>query len=670
MNADEISQLLEEQLKTISHEIRITLLKSLHHSSYPLSFSHLKKKISQHHSANVNLSFHLNALKNNNLIQSSENGYLLTPLGIKIVKSLETIENILNEENEAVMIRTSKYSKEPFKIEKIEEYLIKEGNLEKNLAKKIANETINRLHKTNIEYLTAPLMRELINAILIENGLEKIRHKLTRLGTPPNEVFKLFHDSNITPEKYLKKLGSDVSEQFLLLNLLPNNLADLYLSNDVLLLHLNTWNLRPISCLLNTNNLMNFIKKKEHFPPFNSNDHHSITRCILKFFDFLENIFQFFSDDIILGDFDQFFLENFKNLSFNPVILSVLQSRINHLLNKTRDSFFPNLGLDFSQSFQEQDENKENLTFFKEITKNLNQDENFYCGFPIKPLLLIRLSKLLINDKISFFQKTGLIDGGKNNIIFYINEHSNLLNSALIKISKETRNKLVGNQLIMDKILINLQSVASLSKGNDDFFLEKINDRLNSVFELFFFKESFITRKLGKNKSWNYFISKFFNDSAKESLESAVRSISFFNFREAIITHCGLDFEISQSSIHFGLRILKEMNSLIQERKEDENVNYTLTQPHALNRGLKSHHGDDEEMKNCQMKFNSELIKKKTSLSLQKRIKLHEKISQFVNGGSLFNMFLPLIDIQEVQELMQLLFNSTIPFFSINSPLI
>ncbi len=667
MLADEIARLLEEQLKIISHEVRINLLKSLQRSSHPLSFSYLKKKISMHYSNNVNLSFHLNTLKNNNLIKSSKNGYLLTPLGQKMVKSLETIENILNEENETVMIRTSKYSKEPFKIEKIEEYLIKEGNLEQNLAKKIANETIERLQKTNIEYLTAPLMRELINAILIENGLEKVRHKLTRLGSPPHEVFKLFNDNNILPAHYLKKLGSDVSEQFLLLNLLPNNLADSYLSNDILLLHLNTWNLRPFSCLLNTNNLMNFIQEKEHLPPLNNNDQHSITECILKSFDFLENISQFFSEDIILGDFDQFFLDKFKNHSYNPVISSVLQSRITYFLNKTRDSFVPNLGLDFSQSLQEQDKNEENLTFFKKITQILNENEGFYGGFPVKPLILIQLPRFLKNDKVSFLQKIRLINGGKNNIIFHVNEYSNLLNSALIKISKETRNNHIANQLIMDKILINLLSIASLSKGNDDFFLEKVDDRLNSVFELFSFKESFITQKIGKNKWWNYFISKCFEDSAKECMESAVRSISFFNFREAIITHCGLDFEKSQSSMHFGLKILKEMNSLIQERKEDENINYTLTQPHVLNRGLKKHREYGGEMKNSQIKFNTTLIKKKTSLSLQERIKLHEKLSQFMNGGSLFNVFMPSIDNQEVREIERLLFKSNIPFFSIKN---
>jgi len=81
-------------------------------------------------------------------------------------------------------------------------------------AKQIAQEVEERLSKTNIEYFTAPLMREYINAVLLENGLEKIRHKLTRLGTPPYEVIKLFEDNLVNPEQFIKRLGSDFLNNF------------------------------------------------------------------------------------------------------------------------------------------------------------------------------------------------------------------------------------------------------------------------------------------------------------------------------------------------------------------------------------------------------------------------------------------------------------------------
>ena len=76
-------------------------------------------------------------------------------------------------------------------------------------------------------------MREYINGILLEEGLEEFRHKLTRLGVPPYDTNKFFNDKSYNPNQFIKKLGSEVSKQFLLLNLLPNDLADLYLSKKI-----------------------------------------------------------------------------------------------------------------------------------------------------------------------------------------------------------------------------------------------------------------------------------------------------------------------------------------------------------------------------------------------------------------------------------------------------
>ena len=231
MDADKNNNILEKQLKTLGQKVRIDILKKLKNTLTPLSFSRLQKEVLINDLSSVNLSFHLNTLKKSELVYSSDEGYSITYLGEQIIDKILSIEQILNKQNQSRMIRTSKYSKELFDASKIEEYLVTEGELERFLARQIAREVEERLSKTNIEYMTAPLMREYFNAILLENGLEEVRHKLTRLGTPPFEVSKLFESNNdrINPEIFIEKLGSDVSEQFLLLNLIPKNLADLYL---------------------------------------------------------------------------------------------------------------------------------------------------------------------------------------------------------------------------------------------------------------------------------------------------------------------------------------------------------------------------------------------------------------------------------------------------------
>ena len=168
MDTDKNQDILEKQLKTLGQRVRIDILKKIKNKQAPLSFSRLQKEVLRFNPSSINLSFHLNTLKKSELILSSEEGYSITSLGEKILDKILSIEQILNNQNKARMIRTSKYSKELFDFNKIEEYLVIEGDLDRYLARQIAHEVEERLSKTNIEYLTAPLMREYINAILLE----------------------------------------------------------------------------------------------------------------------------------------------------------------------------------------------------------------------------------------------------------------------------------------------------------------------------------------------------------------------------------------------------------------------------------------------------------------------------------------------------------------------
>jgi len=331
--------MLEKQLKTLGQKIRIDILKKLKNIKEPISFSRLQKEVINCNSASANFSFHLKALKDCKLIESSEEGYYITVLGKQILNSVLSIEQILVEKSRVKMIRTSKYSKEIFDINKIKEYLIKEGEMESFIAKQIAHEVEERLSKTNIEYLTAPLMREYINAILLENGFEEVRHKLTRLGTPPFEVFKLFNleGSNINPEKFIKELGSDVSEQFLLLNLLPKNLADLYLTGEIALLHLNYWSLRPLSLYLNTNSILEVIIKRNLNSSSKLTNSREIINLILLFIDFLHNYKPYFSQDLVLGEFNKNFLSYMNSHEKKLYFIDILKSQILNFNNSFED---------------------------------------------------------------------------------------------------------------------------------------------------------------------------------------------------------------------------------------------------------------------------------------------------------------------------------------------
>ncbi len=626
MNTDKNHNILEKQLKTLGQKVRIDILKKLKNMQAPLSFSGIQKEVLGNDLSSVNLSFHLNTLKKSELIDSSEEGYSITILGEKIIDKILSIEKILNQQNKTRMIRTSKYSKELFDASKIEEYLVTEGELEQFLARQIAREVEERLSKTNIEYLTAPLMREYINAILLESGLEEVRHKLTRLGTPPFEVSKLFESSckEINPETFIEKLGSDVSEQFLLLNLIPKNLADLYLSGEIALLHLNYWALRPLSLYITTKTLMDYLfKRNNDFKNKTTNDfNHS--ELIIQFIDLLYDLKKFYSEDLVLGDFNNQFLSAFslpKVISSDFTLLISQILRFNNFFNKTNPSLTLEFNYNGSPSYQ---------SIIDEIFLN---SFDARCRDLIKPLLLFE-SSMLYPSESQYNNILNLIFKNLNeNIILYDKTRSNLFNSSIIQIPNPQ-----SNQVILDKILINLPIISLKAKQNDEKFMEFLQEKLFSVFELFDYKKKLVQKKLNSLKQWNFMISNILKSNKNEIFNKSLKSISFFGFNEAVLSHCGIELDRTENSESFGLKILTLMKKIIEEKNRINNNNFILSQPHYDSYLKDSWHNGVTQYNDKIGGYSSSLIRDESHLSLNKKISLFEKFQRIMENGALFRI--------------------------------
>ncbi|MFX1390535.1 MAG: anaerobic ribonucleoside-triphosphate reductase [Promethearchaeota archaeon] len=649
MSSDKNQNNLEKHLKTLGQKVRIDILRKLKNCQSPLTFSRIQKDVLGDNSSTVNLSFHLNTLKKSNLVSSSEEGYSITSLGEQIIEKIISIEKILNTQSNIRMIRTSKYSKEKFDMSKIEDYLVDEGELERYLARQIAHEVEERLSKTNIDYMTAPLMREYINAILLENGLEEVRHKLTRLGTPPFEAFKLFNSKNneITPKKFIEKLGSDVSEQFLLLNLLPKNLADLYLSGEIALLNLNYWALRPLGLYLNTKMLIEYINNKDSISQ-NFENFKNHTNLILNFSDLLYGIKEFYSENLVLGNFNQYFLSYFKKSSAEH-LLSILISQILRF-NKLFNDKKPSLSLDFNY-------NRKNSNLFSEIDNLFfGLLKNQSKGFP-KPSISLECSDISspeLTNNFELFSDNFI----KNSFIFYHNSYSNLVNPNIISIPSHDT-----NFIILDKILVNLHMISLEARQNDDLFFECLQKKLDYIFQFFTIKEELVKKKLNSLKKWENLAKNLFNEKVEELFKNSLRSISFFGLNEAILNHCGIELDRLESSEAFAVKSISFMNKIISERKEQDPVNYFLSQPHDgtyLRSLMNNENGHHNQITH---NYCSGLIRSDSNLSFDKKISLFKKFQKNINGGTLF--IEKISEEQTIQELLKKLFQSEIGTISL-----
>jgi ribonucleoside-triphosphate reductase len=194
--------------------------------------------------------YHLKTLRKAGLvtIEKGTKKYSITDLGKILVEFSRDLEEWIAVKKGRLFVRTSKMTIEEFDRTRIASSLVTEAGMPQSLADEIASEAEERLLHFGTTYLTAPLVRELVNTILVERKLEEYRHKLTRLGLPVNDVTVLLRDASqkrLDPAWVQSSAGAAVTEEYVLLNALPRPLVDAHFSGQIHLEDAESWILKP-----------------------------------------------------------------------------------------------------------------------------------------------------------------------------------------------------------------------------------------------------------------------------------------------------------------------------------------------------------------------------------------------------------------------------------------
>jgi ribonucleoside-triphosphate reductase len=239
-------------LKAVSSPIRLRILRLMSQRG-PLPYTEIMNLLNLSPSRDAGkFAYHLKTLLHMDLIEPDveTKKYGLTSLGKAVVGFADDLDE--NAFKKKLLVRTSRLAIENFDRNKILESLVKEAEIPIDLAQKIARETEKRLQRVDTKYLTAPLIREFVNAILIERGLEEYRHKLTRLGLPVYDVTQLIKTASASSEdveSIRTSAGNRVLGEYTLLNVLPRDIADAHLSGALNINNLGSWILKPSSVL-------------------------------------------------------------------------------------------------------------------------------------------------------------------------------------------------------------------------------------------------------------------------------------------------------------------------------------------------------------------------------------------------------------------------------------
>lgn len=313
---------------------RIDILRILN-TKGPLTYSELKSLAGfKSKKESGKFAYHLRKLLRQSLVglNKAERRYAITNLGKLVLNLARQIEEKSIIESGKMYVRTSNQTIEEFNPHKIIQCLVKESNMSMDQATKITEEVENKIYKFSSSYLTSSIIRDCVNNVLLEHGLEDHRNKLIKLGIPIYDLNKKLNNSDGLLKNGISDILADVSKNIFsdyLKNIFPKDILDMHFSGEIHLDDIGYWSIYPDTVFVNVEQFLDkninlngcpiFLSEIDKFD--NSNNVLSILLSFAK---------QEVSKEIVFECFERLFgLSNFNGLPnyfANSLITTTLSS--------------------------------------------------------------------------------------------------------------------------------------------------------------------------------------------------------------------------------------------------------------------------------------------------------------------------------------------------------
>ncbi|MFP4503025.1 MAG: anaerobic ribonucleoside-triphosphate reductase [Candidatus Hydrogenedentota bacterium] len=152
-------------------------------------------------------------------------------------------EALAGWENTALVVRTRQGELTTWDREKIAQALVRETGLDQPLAQMIAIEVETQIERAHMQTLTVSLVRELVDAKLVEHGFWEYRERYRRLGVSLYDTERIMHGAAeagvpSTPSTTDRVLAQAVKREFALAQVYRPHVGEAHLSGDLHLHHL------------------------------------------------------------------------------------------------------------------------------------------------------------------------------------------------------------------------------------------------------------------------------------------------------------------------------------------------------------------------------------------------------------------------------------------------
>ncbi|HXZ24407.1 MAG TPA: anaerobic ribonucleoside-triphosphate reductase, partial [Methanomassiliicoccales archaeon] len=140
----------------------------------------------------------------------------------------------------SLFVRTSDEEIKKWDRSRIFDALMRETTISEDAASIVAREVEKLILELELDFVTAPLIRELTNAKLVEYGLAKVRRQHTRLGVPLYDARQIImspnkENANVPhgPEATNLTLSERIKKEFALLEVFSQEMADAHMRGDI-----------------------------------------------------------------------------------------------------------------------------------------------------------------------------------------------------------------------------------------------------------------------------------------------------------------------------------------------------------------------------------------------------------------------------------------------------
>lgn len=584
--------LLDAILSALSNEVRAEVLKLISRDG-ALSFTEIMSRLEMNPKSDAGkFGYHLRMLTESELIKPDESSgkYYLTLLGQDVAEFIYGVEDAVRRKEGTMLVRTSSLTIEPFDRKKIVDALTREANVPRKLAESISKEAEDRLKKLQVRYLTAAMIREFVNTILLEKGLEEYRHVLTRLGQPVYDVtltIKNAPPSCLSPERVHALAGDAVLEEYMLLKILPRTIADAHLSGSLHLNNANYWALRPADI---HHDIRPFLEGK--IQPDGSGlltPAHSSPRSLRGALYTINSLLNHASSSVSNSqsvDFFNIFLAPYSKGLPNSEVKGALRDflfSLNPSYGRTGVTAAINVELEVPQFMENLtcgqggsgvygDYYSESLRLLELLLDAASEPDGVNKPL-LNPAIFIKIRrKAFVNDaeQNCLMKACQLAERWGN--VYFVNhtlpwQQANSSHSASIsRLDSSWKDWESGTLRVgtLDNITINLPRIAYESNGDDERLMERLRELLELSREALSIKRQILGERIYSDNLMPLFREEV-DGSPYFRLYDCQGIVSYIGLPEAVKYHTGFDIADSEEALKFASKVVSLMDDYAQQ---------------------------------------------------------------------------------------------------------